>query len=171
MRADGVSEQIPATLAGARHLLVCVAVALLLGCQQSAPVGPTDAPPASPAAQLKDQGEALAARGDYAGAAAKYQAAVDREPTDVSLRFALGTVLSHLNRPKDTAEQFRFVVDHGQPDSREVQTARHWLVRAGELADTVSFSSSSADDEEPAPASSVPASNTSSGTSRPARTD
>ena len=164
------SEQVPARLSGARHLLVCAVVALLLGCQQSAPVEPVGAPPASPVSQLKDQGDALAVRGDYAGAAAKYQAAVDRAPTDVSLRFALGTALSHLNRRRDTIEQFHFVVGHGQQGSPEVQTARHWLARAGDPAETVTFSSPSAN-EEPAAAGSASTSDTSSAASPPATSD
>ncbi len=89
--------------------------------------------------QLKQEGDALAARGDYEAAALKYQAAVNQEPEDISLRFALGTALSHLGRREETVQQFRFVVARGRPDSPEVQAARRWLIAAGELGETVSF--------------------------------
>lgn len=123
-----------------RRLLTGVVVALLVGCQQSPPSGPVPAP-AGPTStqQLRDEADALTARGDYAAAAVKYQAAVISEPSDVSLRFVLGSVLSHLDRRQETAEQFRFVVAHGQPESPEVQAARRWLVEAGDLGETLTF--------------------------------
>ena len=122
-------------------------VALLVGCQQSPPSGPVPAP-AGPTStqQLRDEADALTARGDYAAAVVKYQAAVTSEPSDVSLRFALGTALSYLNLRQETAEQFRFVVAHGQPDSAEVQAARRWLVEAGDLAETVTFAPSTGEE-------------------------
>ena len=92
--------------------------------------------------QLRDEANALTAQGDYAAAVVKYQAAVTSEPGDVPLRFALGTTLSYLNRRGETAEQFRFVMDYGQPDSPEVQAARRWLLAAGELGETVTFTPS-----------------------------
>jgi|SRR5712692_5049773 len=126
-----------------------LAVALLLGCQQSPPSDSITTPASAPTSrQLKDQGDVLVARGDYVAAATKYEAAVDQDPADVSLRFALGTALSHMNRREGTAKEFRFVLEHGRPDSPEVQAARRWLVRAGELAPTATFSPSA--NEEPA---------------------
>lgn len=99
--------------------------------------------------RLKAEGDALAARGDYEGAALKYQQAANQEPEDVSIRFALGSALSHLNRREETVEQFRFVVAQGKPDSPEVQAARRWLIAAGETPPDVSF--------EPPPPQSEPA--------------
>lgn len=133
-----------------RRLLVIATVALLVGCQQPPTPGPT--PPGSSAQELRAEGDALAARGEYQGAAAKYQAALGQEPNDVSLRFALGTALSHLGRRQETIEQFRFVVARGQPDSPEVHAARRWLVAAGELAGTVTFGSSTSPEPEASPA-------------------
>ncbi len=124
------------------RLLVGASLALLLGCQQSPPPGPVNAPPQSPASQLQGEGDALAARGDYAAAAVKYQAAVSREADDVSLHFALGVALSHLDRRGETIEQFRWVVTRGVPGSAEVQAARRWLVAAGELGETAPLASS-----------------------------
>ncbi len=126
-----------------RRLLVGVALAFLLGCQQSPPAGPVSAPPESPTSQVKDEGDALAARGDYAAAAVKYGAAVNREPDEGSLHFALGVALSHLNRREETIEQFRWVVTRGQPNSAEVQAARRWLTQAGELGGIVPFDTAS----------------------------
>lgn len=123
-----------------RRLPVVALLALLLGCQQSPTPGA--APLGSLTVQLKQEGDALAARGDYAAAAVKYQAAVNQEPDDVSLRFALGTALSHLGQREGTVEQFRFVVSRGRPESPEVQAARRWLIAAGELAEAVTFAPS-----------------------------
>lgn len=90
-----------------------------------APLGPS----------LGRQADELAALGDYEAAVPKYRAALEREPGDVSLRFALGAALSHLGRRQETAEQFQWVVGMGDPASSEVEIARGWLVRAGLLAE------------------------------------
>ena len=95
----------------------------------------------------------LAARGDYEGAALRYQQAANQEPEDVSIRFALGSALSHLNRREDTIQQFRFVVARGKPDSSEVQAALRWLIAAGEVAESVTF----APPESPKPEAVPPA--------------
>lgn len=105
----------------------------------TAPVEPRVAPRAPSLVQQADEAAAL---GDYERAAEKYRAAVEREPDDVSLRFALGTALSHVGRQQETAEQFRWVAMRGDPNSVEARTARSWLVRAGVLAKPVVFSSS-----------------------------
>lgn len=111
--------------------------------------------------RLKAEGDALAARGDYEGAALKYQQAANQEPEDVSIRFALGSGLSHLNRREETVEQFRFVVTRGKADSPEVQAARRWLIAAGETPPNVSFKRAPeappvATASPPPPASTVP---------------
>lgn len=120
-----------------RRLATIALVALFLGCQQSPAPGP--APVGSLTVRLKAEGDALAARGDYEGAALKYQQAANQEPEDVSIRFALGSALSHLNRRAETVEQFRFVVARGKPDSPEVQAGLRWLIAAGETPPDVSF--------------------------------
>lgn len=120
-----------------RGLVLVALLAVLLGCQEPPAPGP---PPAGPArAGPREEGDALAARGDYAGAVASYRAALDAEPEDVALRFALGTALSHLGRREETAREFRFVLARGRPGSTEVDAARRWLIAAGELAPEVSF--------------------------------
>ena len=123
---------------GVRRLLLTAAVAFLLGCQQSPTPGPAQAPVGSLTLQFKGEGDALAARGDYAAAAVKYQAAVNQEPGNVSLWFALGTAFSHLGRRQETIEAFGRVSQLGQPDSQEVQVARRWLVSAGVLSESAS---------------------------------
>jgi hypothetical protein len=104
----------------------------------TAPIEPRLAPPVPSLVQQADQQAAL---GDYERAAEKYRAAIEREPDDVSLRFALGTALSHVGRQEETVEQFRWVVMRGDPGSTEAQTARRWLVRAGVLAEQGRFAS------------------------------
>ena len=97
------------------------------------PVEPRLAPSGlSPA----EQAEALADRGDYAGAWGLYNQALRAAPEDVSLWYALGVTLSHLNQRKETEEVFQYVVHRGRPDSEEVRRARRWLISAGVLAET-----------------------------------
>ena len=121
---------------------VWVALILVIFVFRGGGTVPVEPPLAPPVPSLVQQASDLAALGDYERAAEKYRAAVEREPDDVSLRFALGTALSHVGRQEETAEQFRWVVMRGDPGSAEVQTARRWLVRAGVLAEPVAFASS-----------------------------
>jgi hypothetical protein len=109
----------------------------LIGCQQSPPppATPVAAPRGTRTVELKREGDELAAKGDFGRAVVKYQAAVNQEPGDVSLRYALGVVLSHLERREETIEQFRWVLAHARPGSVELGGARSWLVSAGELND------------------------------------
>jgi tetratricopeptide (TPR) repeat protein len=123
--------------------LLLVAIALLLGCQQSSAPEPPKTPVGSLTLRLKQEGDSLAARGEYEAAAVKYQAAVNQEPGDLSLRFALGTALSHLGRRQETIEQFRWVAARGDPNSPEFQAAVKWLVSAGEMAERVASSPAS----------------------------
>lgn len=121
---------------------VWVALILVIGVFRGGVSAPIEPRPVPPVPSLAQQADEMAALGDYARAAEKYRAAVEREPDDISLRFALGTALSHAGRQEETAEQFRWVVDRGDPVSWEAQTARRWLVRAGVLAERVTFVSS-----------------------------
>jgi len=123
-----------------RRLFVVTLLAFLAGCQQSPAPGPP--PVGSLTVRLKAEGEALAARGDYEGAALKYLQAANQEPEDVTIRFALGSALSHLNRREETVEQFRFVVSRARPESAEFEAARRWLIAAGELVPDVAFAPS-----------------------------
>lgn len=140
-----------------RFLLAAAAVALLLGCQQSSAPRPQKAPVGSLTTQLRAEGDALAAEGQFAAAVVKYQAAVHQEPDDVSLRFALGSALSRAGRREETVGQFRWVVTHGDPTSEEAQVARRWLIAAGELAETVTFATPSAPEEQGRATPSSPA--------------
>lgn len=125
-----------------RVVLIGAAMLVTLGCQQSPGPGVSQgAPPAgSLTLQLKQEGDAALAKGDYQTAALKLQQAVNQEPADMSLRYALGTALSHLNRREDTAQEFTWVVARGLPGSQEVQLARRWLVSAGYPVDTAETS-------------------------------
>ncbi len=126
-----------------RRLLIAAVLSLFLGCQEAPAPGPAQAPVGSLTLQLKEEGDALAARGDYAAAAVKYQAAVRQEPGNSTFWFALGTALSHLGQREETIQAFRRVVQLGQPDSQEVQVARRWLVSAGVLGEGLAFASPS----------------------------
>jgi len=108
--------------------------------------------------QLKQEGDALAARGDYEAAVVKYLAAVNQEPEDISLRFALGTALSHVGWREETVQQFRFVVARGRPDSTEVEAALRWLIAAGEVGEVVVFAPAKSPEASPTAASTKPVS-------------
>lgn len=125
-----------------RVVLIGAALLLTLGCQQSPGPGVSHGAPAagSLTLRLKQEGDAALAKGDYQTAALKLQQAVNQEPADMSLRYALGTALSYLNRREDAAQEFTWVVERGVPGLQEVQMARRWLVSAGfpvETAETV----------------------------------
>ena len=122
------------------RLLAAAVLALVVagGCQQPEPSAPAAGPAKGPlTAQLKAEGDALMARGDYEKAVVKYLTAVNQEPKDVSLRFALGVALSNLDRREETIEQFRFVATNGVAGSAEVKLAREWLAKAGALDGSV----------------------------------
>lgn len=112
---------------------VVAALVLLGGCQQSAPPPASVAPIGPLTTQLKAEGNALAAKGDYEAAVVKYLAAVNQEPNDVALRFALAVALSHLDRRDEAIEHFKFVASRGEAWSAEVAMAREWLDKAGAL--------------------------------------
>jgi tetratricopeptide (TPR) repeat protein len=122
----------------AARLLALVALAgavLVLGCQRTAPPSPATAGGAGPSVQqLKAEGDDLLRRREYTAAVAKYESALQLDAEDVSVRFALGSALSHLDRREETAEHFRWVVNHGPSQSKEVQMARQWLASARERA-------------------------------------
>jgi TPR repeat len=110
-------------------LVALLATALASGCSGSpSPQATTPLPGA--ASSPREEGDALSRRGDHAGAVAKYREALRATPNDVTLRFALGSALSQLDRQEETAEQFRWVVEHGAPGQSEVAMARQWLAAA-----------------------------------------
>jgi TPR repeat len=115
-----------------RGILLAALVAVVIGCQQAPPREPPK-PSRAPAVVLREQGDALASRGDYGGAAAKYETALASVPDDLSLRFALGSAYSYLNRRADAVAQFKVVIARAAPTSQEHQLARQWLVSVGEL--------------------------------------
>jgi hypothetical protein len=116
-------------------VIVLVAMGFLAGCRDSPPA-PPKATVAAAASDPRADGEAAAQRSDWAAAATHYALALQREPEDLKLRFAYGSVLSHLDRVADTTEQFAWVVKNGPPGSLEVITARQWLQQTGAVAHT-----------------------------------
>lgn len=111
-------------------LVALLATALAGGCTGSPAAQPTPPPTASAVSSPREEGDARLRRGDYAGAVAKYREALGATPEDLTLRYALGTALSQLDRHEETVEQFRWVVEHGAPGLPEVVVARQWLAAA-----------------------------------------
>lgn len=127
-------------------VLVFTASSVWFGLTLAAPVfqrtGAVPAPaprPAPSVGSLAQQAEVLAAQGAYEGAWGLYYQALEATPEDVSLWYALGVTLSHLNQRKETEQAFQYVVRHGSPNSEEVRLARRWLVSAGVLGERVAF--------------------------------
>lgn len=89
------------------------------------PTAATSAPRSVPV--LSEQADTLADRGDYAAAAALYREALRIDPAHLGIRYRLGSALSHLERFDETAEQFQWVVAHGEPSTPEVALAAEWL--------------------------------------------
>lgn len=118
---------------------VWVALILLILVFRGGGAVPVAPLPEPPRLSLTQQAEELAARGDYMGAWSLYHQALLAAPEDVSLWYALGVTLSHLNLRKETEEAFQYVVRQGKPDSEEVRLARQWLVSTGVLVQPVEF--------------------------------
>ena len=116
-----------------RWLVALAAFLALAGCQRSPVKAPTATTAASApsVAELRSEAAALAARGDFEGAAAKYKLALERDPDDVGLHYVYAVTLSHLERRAETIEHFGIVVARGRPDSEEVTIARTWLAQNG----------------------------------------
>jgi len=119
-----------------RVVLLCLVSAVAVGCQQSPTASRKTTPTVtvgSRTAQLVSDGDALVARQDWAGAAVKYQAALNDAPNDVGIRFALASTLTHLDRRDAAIDHFKIVVSRGKPGSSEVRMAREWLAAAAAL--------------------------------------
>jgi tetratricopeptide (TPR) repeat protein len=126
--------------------LVLVALVFQSGGAVTFERHPKPVAPAS-SATLAEQAGKVAGVGDYEGAWRLYQQALLAAPEDVSLWYALGVTLSHLNLRQETEEAFQFVVNQGSPDSQEMKFARQWLVSAGVLALPVTFAPSESEGE------------------------
>ena len=135
---------------------VWVAVILVILVFRGGGTAPVEPRPLASAPSLVLEADQLAALGQYGEAAEKYRAAVERDPDSASLRFALGTALSHVGRQEETVEQFRWVVTRGAPGSPEVEVARRWLTNAGVLAREVNFALPGSD-QEASPQAAAPA--------------
>jgi hypothetical protein len=113
------------------RVLVLAAALLLAACQQA----PVSQPPAavSPANRAMAEGDALLAKGDYAGAVEKYRQVTDLDPDGVRPRFALGTAYSFLDKRPETIAQFHWVLARADAGSIEYKEAHRWLARVGAL--------------------------------------
>jgi hypothetical protein len=117
-----------------RRLLLLAAL-LLAACQQPPALQAPVTSAVSPAAQLRAEGDAFMAGGNYAGAAEKFRRAIDLEPTSVPLRFALGSAYSFLDRRLEAITQFRWVIANSEVGTTEHEESRRWLLRVGALVE------------------------------------
>ena len=119
-----------------RRLVLLVAL-LLAACQQMPALQDATTSAVSPAVQLRAEGDAFMASGNYAGAVEKFRQAVDLEPASVPLRFALGSAYSFLDRRLEAISQFRWVMANSVAGTTEHDESRRWLIRVGAPADAV----------------------------------
>ena len=134
-------------------LALCLVAAVgAAGCQQ-APTAPRKTTPihtiGTRTSHLVSEGDALAAKEDWAGAALKYQAALNDAPNDTGIRFALASALTHLDRRDEAIDHFRMVVTRGRPGSPEVRMAREWLASAAALDGSLPSAAPAASDNAP----------------------
>lgn len=115
--------------------LFLVLVLLLAACQEPPALHAPVVGGASPAGQLRAEGDALMVGANYAGAVEKFRQAIDLEPTSVPLRFALGTAYSFLEKRPEAIAQFRWVMTSAAADTLEHREARRWLARVGALVE------------------------------------
>ena len=139
-----------------RIVLLAAALLLSAACQQAPVSHPPAANTLSPAEQLKAEGDAFMAKGDYVDAVEKYRQAADLDSTAIGPRFALGTAYSFLDKRAEAIVQFRWVLGHADAASTEYQEAYRWLTRVGALvAPTTVADASQKDLERPVDPSTV----------------
>lgn len=132
---------------------IWVALILVVSVFRGGGAVPLEPRPDPSSLNLVERAAALADLGDYESASRLYYEVLLASPEDVSLWYALGVTLSHLNEREGAEAAFRHVVHRGNPDSEEVRVARQWLVSAGVLARPVVFASALAPDAVVATAS------------------
>lgn len=108
--------------------LALLALAVVLAACQGAPPGPVASKPALAALAV----EALE-MGQYARAADLYRRALEESPTTLALHYGLGVAASRLDLRDEAVREFRWVLEHGEPGSTEVEVARRWLGSVGAL--------------------------------------
>lgn len=91
-----------------RRVVVCLAVALS-GSAVFPPIAAAGAPPANDKAALVKEGNRLAGRGDYKGAAAQFEKAAALSPNDANLFFNLGQIYEQLNPGRCVLRYNRFL--------------------------------------------------------------
>ena len=122
-------------------VIVLTAIALVGGgCGGNAgtPAPTASSAPAVQAGNPREEAAARAARGDYAAAEQKYREALEQQPDDFDLHYALASVLTHVDRRADAIEEFRWVVTNGRSGRPEVDSARRWLAEAKTTAPAAS---------------------------------
>lgn len=116
-----------------RRSLLLAAALWLAACQQAPVSHPPSSSAVSPAQQLKAEGDAFMAKGDYANAVEKYRQAADLDPAAITPRFAMGTAYSFLEKRPEAIIQFRWVLARADANSTEYEEAHRWLTRVGAL--------------------------------------
>lgn len=116
--------------------IILLAAALFLGaaCQQAPVSHPPTSQNLSPVEQMKAEGDAFLAKGDYGNAVEKYRQAIDLDSGAIGPRFALGTAYSFMEKRPEAIVQFRWVLSRADAASSEYQEAQRWLIRVGALA-------------------------------------
>src|SRR5262249_21266216 len=114
-------------------LLALGAMLVLAGCQR-APATP--AAEHAPAVTDLDEAEQALAVPNWGAAAPHLRAALQQDPDSLFLHSSLAICASWLNLTDEADREFQWVRDHAPSDSEEAATARRWLVKRGESAET-----------------------------------
>src|SRR3972149_577209 len=97
-----------------------IALILVVGAFEGSRAATQMAPRPQPSGLAPTQeAAALSELCDYEWAWRLYDEALQAAPEDAALWYALGVTLSRLDQRQETEAAFRYVVDHGKPDSEE----------------------------------------------------
>jgi len=114
-------------------LIALGAMLVLAGCQR-APANRTAEH--APAVSDLDEAKQALAVANWAAAAPHLRAALRQDPDSLFLHSNLATCASWLNLTDEAEREFQWVRDHAPSDSEEAATARRWLAKRSDSAET-----------------------------------
>jgi len=114
-------------------LIALGAMLVLAGCQR-APANRTAEH--APAVSDLDEAKQALAVANWKAAAPHLRAALQQDPDSLFLHSSLATCASWLDLTDEADREFQWVRDHAPSDSDEAATARRWLAKRGDSAET-----------------------------------
>jgi len=114
-------------------LLTLGAMLVLAGCQRAPATPAAEHPPT--VSDLDEAKQALAVA-NWGAAAPHLRAALQQAPDSLFLHSNLAICASWLNLTDEADREFQWVHEHAPSDSEEAATARRWLAKRGDSAET-----------------------------------